>query len=114
MEENVKQNWIKKQVEKLKKNHSNSELFWSSILYILYIIVLFINVEIALALSAFGSLLMFAMVIDGDIKEEDCLWFYLTFLYYIVIAIVFVIIFFDGVYKKTFGRFNKWLDNKKK
>ena len=107
-------NWFKQQLIELKKNNSNSKLFWSGLLYLTYIIILCINFELAMIISGFGSLLMIASMMDDWDGKDNHLWFPLTWLFYVFLigfAIGYVI---KLIYDKTIDKFNIWLNNKNK
>lgn len=106
-------NWFKRQWIKLKRNYSNSELFWNLILYIVTIIFLFINFQIVLGLSMIASmfLLLHTIFEEKEFKQLP-LWLPLVLLFYvgaIVGALSFACLY---IWENTIGKFNKWINNK--
>ena len=96
---------------KLQENHSNSEIFWNGLLYIAYIILAFINIEIALCLSGIGSIIMLGALCDD--AEKFKLWFPLTLVFYFCSIVAFVGIILFAIHTQTTEKFNNWLNKTK-
>lgn len=113
LEIKAEKNWFKRQWLTIKKNYSNSEIFWSSILYVLTIVFLFIDFQIVLSLSMIASVgLLLRRIFDNPEFEKTPLWIPLVLFFYI--ALLFALIAFICVYvwENTIENFNKWLNNK--
>lgn len=94
--------------------YSNSALFWNAILYIIFIITAFIDIEFAICIfSGFGSLFLLACIAD-EVENGKMLWAPITILFWAFV--LFGLLIFAGLYmnKKTIVPFNKWLDGLKK
>jgi len=107
------QEWI----NKIRTKYSNSTLFWTLIFYISYITIAVLCVELAAIISMALSILMVAYVIDDVVYYEDKqnknrLWFPLSFMFWIVIFVVSIVIVGEWLYKNTIRKFNDWLNSK--
>lgn len=113
LEIRAEKKWFRRQWLTIKKRYSNAEIFWSSILYILTIVFLFIDVQIVLSLSMIASVgLLLRRIFDNQEFEKTPLWIPLVLFFYI--AILFALIAFICVYvwENTIKKFNNWINNK--
>lgn len=93
------------------KNLPKSVKFWNAVALASLIVTAFIGSDILGSALLIGSVIVFAMTLDGILDTEKHLWAFfmpITWLILIIAAIVVLGIF---VYSKTIGKFNDWLDD---
>jgi hypothetical protein len=103
---------ILKDVKSSWKQSPTSVKFWNSLLLAGLVALGIIQYELLIIALFLGSILTFAIVIDGD-DTENHLW--MMFMPITWIAIIVTIIGFSiyGLYKITIEPFNNWLNKEK-
>ncbi len=104
---------ILKDVKSSWKKSPTSVNFWNSLLLAGLVALGIIQYELLIIALFLGSILTFAIVIDGDKDTEKHLW--MIFMPITWIAIIVTIIGFSiyGLYKITIEPFNNWLNKEK-
>lgn len=99
------------------KEQSRAELFWKGLVYLIFVIICVVNLDIAFLISAIGSILFIGVCFDGDI-DNDLFWAPLTLIFWFFLLIFGVGFYFyfvlSWVYEKIINLFNNWLNHGKK
>lgn len=100
------------------KDIKNSVLFWNTVGYITFIVILITNVEIAEGISGILSLLLVCQAFDSpDLFEREPnkhFWAPMAFAFWVVILLFLIGVVIYYLYDWTIGKFNRWLDKEPK
>lgn len=111
-------------MEKIKKilkrltlsDHSNSEIFWNSILFLCLIIIGIFSFIFLISILCIGSFIELIILceyrIDPFNNVKDDLWYYLMPVTWIIFAIGYIMKFIVFIYDEFIEKFNRWLNSK--
>ncbi len=95
------------------KEIPNSVLFWNGLVFLIFIIAFFINIEMFVSVQGLASIFALAIVFDGN-ADKTQIWILGTVFFWVALSFVAVIGLASWIGIQTVSKFNDWLDNKQK
>lgn len=90
----------------------NSVKFWNVLLLLILVVIGIYSTELLGVVLVIGSLLAWAVIVDG-FNIEDHLWIWFTPFMWLISVIGLIIVLVMFISTKTIEPFNDWLNNRK-